>query len=109
VDVEGWTGRWGGLVNWSHALQVGYTDAKESRKVDEWVQDVLMHAERGRLILRVLEGMTGWLPKQMWKIREIWRKVFELLGIVYRGLACIETRVDIIRSSSFNLLSSVAS
>jgi hypothetical protein len=68
-----------------------------------------MHAERGRLILRVLEGMTGWLPKQMWKIREIWRKVFELLGIVYRGLACIETRVDIIRSSSFNLLSSVAS
>jgi hypothetical protein len=30
-----------------------------------------------------------------------------LLGVVYRGIACIETRVDIVGSSPFNHLSSI--
>jgi hypothetical protein len=107
LDVGCWTGRWGGLVNWPHALQVGYADAKEIGGVHEWVEDVLAHAEHGRLILRVLEGMKDWLPEEMWMIREIWRRVCELLGVVYCGIACIETRVDIVRSSPFNHLSSI--
>jgi hypothetical protein len=109
AEVERWAGQWGGYMNWPHALEVGYGAAKQigELEVNKWVHDVLAHADRGRLILQTLEGMKGWLPKEMWKIREIWRRVLELVEVLHRGVACIEIRVDIVRfgSSSFNLLS----
>jgi hypothetical protein len=108
-EAQYWAGKWGGSANWPYALEVGYAAAKEigELEVNEWVRNVLVHAERGRYLIQTLEGMKGWLPKEMWKIREIWRRVLESLGVLHRGVACIEVRVDIIRlgSSSFNLLS----
>lgn len=104
--VHNWTAHWGGVHGWGHALDSGYSVAKESGTLDQWADNVLEHADRGRLIVHMLQQMNGALPKEMWKIRELWRQHTNLLTLVVKGLMTIEVRLDILKPGPFNLWSS---
>ena len=101
-DYVGWP--LGRLQNWSHALDVGYAGAVKAGRVDEWVHEVCAHADHGRRHLLMMENIGGILPKEMWKIRELWRQKVELLKVLLRGIDCIELRVNIVEPGQFNLL-----
>lgn len=100
-----WAGCWGGHMNWPRALDEGYAKAVESGELSEWVYQVTSHASQGRRHLSMMENIECVLPKEMWKIRELWREKVELLKIVIRGLNSIELRVDIIEQGTFTVFS----
>ncbi|TFK59263.1 hypothetical protein BDN72DRAFT_906021 [Pluteus cervinus] len=102
--VNAWLAEWGGLEAWLGYLDSGYEAAKATGCVDHWIQKVLDHADRGRLLRNLLGQMETALPQEVWKIRELWRQQTVLLGLVIKGLAVIELRVDIIRRGPFNLV-----
>ncbi|TFK60232.1 hypothetical protein BDN72DRAFT_864527 [Pluteus cervinus] len=102
--INAWLAEWGGLEAWPGRLDSGYEAAKATGCVDHWIQKVLDHADRGRLLRNLLGQMETALPQELWKIRELWRQQTVLLGLVIRGLELIELRVDIIRGGPFNLV-----
>ncbi|TFK58931.1 hypothetical protein BDN72DRAFT_948610 [Pluteus cervinus] len=102
--VHTWLAEWGGLEAWSGHLDSGYETAKETGHIDQWIQKVLDHADRGRLLRNLLGQMETALPPELWKIRELWRQQTVLLGLVIKGLVLIEVRVDIIHKGPFNLI-----
>ncbi|TFK59625.1 hypothetical protein BDN72DRAFT_905673 [Pluteus cervinus] len=102
--IHGWLAEWGGLESWPHFLDVGFQTARMSGHTDEWVQLVVDHADRGRLLERLLGQMETTLPLEMWKIRELWRQQTQLLGLVVKALTLIEVRVDVLKNGWFNLI-----
>ncbi|TFK60199.1 hypothetical protein BDN72DRAFT_940757 [Pluteus cervinus] len=102
--VHTWLAEWGGLEAWAGCLDSGYENAKETGQIDQWIQKVLDHADRGRLLRNLLGQMETALPPELWKIRELWRQQTVLLGLVIKGLVLIEVRVDIVRGGPFNLV-----
>lgn len=103
-EVAKWTARWGGLENWPDELGVLFSQAEESETVAEWTREVWQYTERGRTLREFLRTLRGDLPREMWKIRELWHQHVELVRAVERGLACLEMRCNIIRKDYFNLL-----
>lgn len=101
--VSSWASRWGGVDNWNRALDDGYQVAKQSGNLNLWLSDVLEHADRGRLLARMLDQMSSALPTEMWKIRELWRQQYSLLTLVLRALALIEVRINFVNTGPFNL------
>jgi hypothetical protein len=102
-SVMMWAGRWGGHTNWRHALDEGYVEAMKSGQVSAWVYEVSAHANQGRRHLSMMQNIDCVLPKEMWKIRELWRQKAELLEIVLRGINSIELRVDIVEQGMFTV------
>ncbi|TFK58990.1 hypothetical protein BDN72DRAFT_906242 [Pluteus cervinus] len=102
--VNAWLAEWGGLEVWPRRLDSGYEAAKKTGHVDQWIQMALDHADRGRLLHNLLSQMETVLPPELWKIRELWRQQTVLLGLVIKGLALIEMRVDIVQRGPFNLV-----
>ena len=102
--VHAWLAEWGGLEAWPGHLDSGYETAKETGHLDQWIQKVLDHADRGRLLRNLLGQMETALPPELWKIRELWRQQTDLLALVIKGLVLIEVRVDIVRGGPFNLI-----
>ncbi|TFK60135.1 hypothetical protein BDN72DRAFT_546318 [Pluteus cervinus] len=102
--INGWLAEWGGLESWPRFLDVGYEAARKSGSVDLWVSSALDHADRGRLLEKMLGQMETTLPEEMWKIRELWRRQTVLVGLVVKALTLIEVRVDVIQHGPFNLL-----
>ncbi|TFK58189.1 hypothetical protein BDN72DRAFT_906987 [Pluteus cervinus] len=102
--VHAWLAEWGGLEAWPGHLDSGYKAAKETGHIDEWIQNVLDHADRGRLLHNLLGQMETALPPELWKIRELWRQQTILLGLVIKGLVLVEVQVDIVRRGPFNLI-----
>lgn len=101
--VLGWASCWGGVHNWNGALDHGYQAAKNSGDLNHWLSDVLEHADRGRLLVRMLDQTSSALPTEMWKIRELWRQQVSLLTLVLKALALIEVRIDLVKMGPFNL------
>ncbi|TFK61212.1 hypothetical protein BDN72DRAFT_728206, partial [Pluteus cervinus] len=102
-SVATWLAEWGGLESWSKHLDSGYRAALAADGVDKWVESVLEHADRGRLLEKMLGQMETTLPLEMWKIRELWRQHSILLGQVVKALALVDIRVGILRAGPFNL------
>jgi hypothetical protein len=105
-SVLEWASCWGGYMNWPHTFNDGYADAVKSDRLDEWVYEINRHASRGRQYLSLMENMNGLLPKEMWRIRELWRQQVDLLKILLRGIGSIELRVNIVEKGMFNLIKS---
>ncbi|TFK72666.1 hypothetical protein BDN72DRAFT_762920, partial [Pluteus cervinus] len=99
-----WLAEWGGLESWPQHLEATYETALVSGNVDCWVQSVLDHADRGRLLEKLLGQMEMALPHEMWRIRELWRHQTQLISLVVKALTLIEVRVNVIRKSLFNLI-----
>lgn len=108
-DVLTWASVWGGYAAWTDTLQVQFNQAHEDNKVDEWMEAVVEHANKGRKLLHSLKDMQGTLPHDDWKIHELWRLEVEMLIIVVEGLAVIETRANIVRVDIFSVTSHMQS
>lgn len=103
-SVLEWAGRWCGHTNWPHTFDVECAEAAKSGHLDEWIYEVNCHASRGRRYLSRMENINGMLPKEMWRIRELWRQQVDLLKILLRGIDSIELRVNIVEKGMFNLI-----
>ncbi|TFK63617.1 hypothetical protein BDN72DRAFT_902264 [Pluteus cervinus] len=101
--VHMWLAEWGGLDTWPQFLDDRYRASQASGLVDQWVRSVVDHADRGRLLERLLGQMETTLPQEMWRIRELWRQQTRILGLVVKALTLIEVRVDLIQRGPFNL------
>ncbi|TFK59937.1 hypothetical protein BDN72DRAFT_905404 [Pluteus cervinus] len=102
--VYDWLAEWGGLESWPKTLDMGFQMAQTSGRVDEWARSVVDHADRGRLLERLLGQMETTLPLEMWKIRELWRQQTHLVGLVVKALTLIEVRVNLFQKGSFNYI-----
>lgn len=63
--VHDWAAHWGGIHGWGLSLDGAYTDAKRSGTLDQWAGEVLEHADRGRLLVRMLQQTNTVLPMEM--------------------------------------------
>ncbi|TFK60903.1 hypothetical protein BDN72DRAFT_778840, partial [Pluteus cervinus] len=102
--IHDWLAEWGGLDSWPHHLESGYKNAVASGDVNAWTQSILDHADRGRLLEKMLGQMETTLPHEMWRIRELWRQQTQLVGLVVKALTLIEVRADVIKRGAFNLI-----
>jgi len=97
VGVATWTGQTLSMSSvWRLQNQAGH--------LDEWIYEVNCHASRGRRYLSHMENINGVLPKEMWRIRELWRQQVDLLKILLCGIDSIELRVNIVEKGMFNLI-----
>ncbi|TFK59976.1 hypothetical protein BDN72DRAFT_780003 [Pluteus cervinus] len=104
--VNDWLTEWGGLECWNRYLDKGFLEAKATGDVDRWTSAIMDHADRGRRLAGIIGQMETNIPTEMWKIRELWRQQTVLASHIFRGLALIEVRVDVVRTGGpFNLLS----
>ncbi|TFK58845.1 hypothetical protein BDN72DRAFT_735529, partial [Pluteus cervinus] len=101
--IHNWLAEWGGLESWPQHLDSGYETALAAGRADHWVQSVVDHADRGRLLEKMLGQMETALPREMWRIRELWRQQTQLVGLVVKALTLIEVRVNVVTRGVFNL------
>lgn len=99
-----WTKRWDGMHNWSDALECEVVAANQKGHLDDFVKDVTEHAAHGRYILQELSKMEGYIPLQMWKVRELWRMSVELVGILHQGLAILDVRVSLANRGRWSMV-----
>ncbi|TFK60485.1 hypothetical protein BDN72DRAFT_779345, partial [Pluteus cervinus] len=102
--IHDWLAEWGGLDSWPQHLDSGYEVAVVSGTVNAWMQSVVIHADRGRLLEKMLGQMETALPQEMWQIRELWRQQTQLIALVVKALTLIEVRANVIRKGLFNLI-----
>jgi hypothetical protein len=58
-------------------------------------------------LLQSLEQMQGVLPNKAWQIHHLWQVEVQCLKTILKGLACLESRVNLDRHGSLNLLSAL--
>ena len=61
------------------------------------------HADRGRKLQGKLEGFERRLPSNEYLIRLLWRRQFEILTRVIRGVVILETRLGVIHRRLFSI------
>jgi len=103
-----WTSAWGGVSNWEDYLESRFqshlkTPASNSGKFKSWLIDMYKHADRGRKLQGKLEGFERRLPSNEYLIRLLWRRQFEILTRVIRGVVILETRLGVIHRRLFSI------
>lgn len=103
--VRAWASPWGGSWAWHHKLESEYQKATKENRVEEWVGEMLNHADIGRDLLDTLSSMEGHLPNSDWQVKELWRIEVELLRLITQGLAALEVRINLLSDTMHGLLS----
>lgn len=96
ANVMEWARGWGGVTFWNIGLDTSFTIAVEERRVEKWREQLNNHAILGRKILGRLHKVDGRLPKESWKLRELWRLKIELVEILAKGLTILEIKTSIL-------------
>ena len=90
-----WASGWGGVAYWSISLDESFTRAFEEGRQDQWQEQLLDHASKGRRLLSQLYSMGGQLPREPYKVRELCRLQVELVEILVMGITIINTRCSV--------------
>lgn len=107
-EVETWSDFLGGVEFWDGRLGPSLAEARKTAGGQErWVAEILDHIEWGRELLQSLERMQGVLPNKAWQIRHLWQVEVQCLKTVVKGLACLESRVNLDRPDGLNLMSAL--
>jgi len=72
---------------------------------ERWVANILKHIEWGQELLQPLKQMQGVLPNKAWHICYLWQVEVQCLKTVLKGLACLESWVNLQCPDSLNLMS----
>lgn len=99
AEIVEWARGWGGVTLWDVALERSFNNAVEESRVELWREQLADHAMLGRKLLGMLHQMNGRLPRESWKIRELWRLRIELVEILVKGLTILELKTSILPSS----------
>ncbi|KAJ3570347.1 hypothetical protein NP233_g4470 [Leucocoprinus birnbaumii] len=95
-QVVEWLSQWGGVANWPEWLEMSYNEAKKYYRVDDWFEQVWDQADKGRCLETRLFEMYGTLPKEHYKVKELYRRAMELVHLLAKATALIEIRVPLI-------------
>jgi hypothetical protein len=107
-EVEIWSDYLGGVECWGERLRPSFAEAcKTPGGQERWVADILEHIEWGQELVQSLERMQGVLPNKAWQIRYLWQVEVQCLKTVLKGLAFLESRVNLNRPDSLNLMSAL--
>lgn len=107
-EVETWSDFLGGVEFWDGRLGPSLAEAhKTAGGQERWVAKILDHIEWGRELLQSLERMQGILPNKAWQIRHLWQVEVQCLKTVVKGLACLESQVNLDRPDGLNLMSAL--
>ena len=90
-----WALGWGAVTYWSISLDESFTRAFEEGRQDQWQEQLLDHASKGWRLLSQLYSMGGQLPREPYKVRELWRLQVELVEILVMGITIINTRCSV--------------
>ncbi|KAJ3556943.1 hypothetical protein NP233_g11863 [Leucocoprinus birnbaumii] len=96
VQVVEWLSKWGGIAHWPEWLEMSYNEAVKYYGVEDWFEQVWDQADKGRRLETRLFEMYGSLPKEHYKVKELYRRSTELLHLLAKATALIEIRVPLI-------------
>jgi hypothetical protein len=91
-----WASGWGGVAYWPISLDHSFTYAQQEGRQDQWQEQLLNHASMGRRLLAQLYTMGGCLPKEPYKVRELWRIQVGLVEMLVMGITIINTRCSVL-------------
>jgi hypothetical protein len=91
-----WATGWGGVAVWHITLNRSYTQAFEEGRVDQWQEQMLGHASIGRRLLSQYTNLGGELPKEPYKIKELWRISIEMMEMLVAGITLINSRCSVL-------------
>ncbi|KAJ3564309.1 hypothetical protein NP233_g8385 [Leucocoprinus birnbaumii] len=94
--VVDWLSQWGGLSNWPEWLEATYRQAKKENRFDDWLEQVWEQADQGRRLETRLFQMYSKLPREHYKVKELYRHSVELVHLVAKAIALIEIRAPLI-------------
>jgi len=90
-EIWEWASGWGGVAYWSISLDHSFTCAFEEGQHSLWQEQLLNHALTGRHLLAQLYSMGGSLPRELYKVKELWRLQVELMEMLTMGITIINT------------------
>jgi hypothetical protein len=88
-EVMGWAAGWDGVAYWPVTLDCSFASAVEEDREEQWQEQLWGHASKGRCLLAQLYSMGGRLPKERYKVRELWRQQVGLMEILIMGIMTI--------------------
>ncbi|KAJ3569443.1 hypothetical protein NP233_g5046 [Leucocoprinus birnbaumii] len=91
-----WMSKWGGVASWPEWLEMSYDEAMKTYRFNEWFEEVWDHADRGRRLETRLFELHGTLPKEHFRVKELYRRAMELVHLLAKAIALIEIRVALI-------------
>ena len=91
-----WASGWGGVSYWPISLDHSFIHAKEEGCQDQWQEQLLSHASMGWRLLAQLGDMGGRLPKEPYKVKELWRLQVQLVEVLVMGITIINTRCSVL-------------
>ena len=91
-----WASGWGGVSYWPISLDHSFTCVKEEGRHDQWQEKLLSHASMGRRLLAQLHDIGGRLPKEPYKVRELWHLQVQLVEVLVMGITTINTRCSVL-------------
>ncbi|KAG6809407.1 hypothetical protein H0H92_000379 [Tricholoma furcatifolium] len=97
-NVVAWSSGWNGSANWDSGLDDSFKRAVENNRVERWRAEVSHHTYIGRQLLAQMQVFDHRLPREEWKIRELWRLRLELAEVLIRGLTILELKNSILPS-----------
>ncbi|KAF8232952.1 hypothetical protein L208DRAFT_1210806, partial [Tricholoma matsutake] len=86
----------GGIAYWVISLDHSFACAKEEGCQDQWQEQLLRHASMGQRLLAQLYDMGEHLPKEPYKVRELWRLQVQLAEVLVMGITIINTRCSVL-------------
>jgi hypothetical protein len=89
--VMKWATGWGGVAVWHITLNRSYTEAFEEGRVNQWQEQMLGHAAMGRRLLSQYTNLSGELPSEPYKIKELWRISIEMMEMLVTGITLINS------------------
>jgi hypothetical protein len=87
-----WASGWGGVSYWLISLDHSFIHAKEEGCQDQWQEQLHSHASIRWRLLAQLGDMGGHLPKEPYKVKELWCLQVQLVGVLVMGITIINTQ-----------------
>lgn len=104
-SAKRWASVWGGITTWEESLEVMFQGAAFSRdsvaRIDQFMLDVLTHANTGRDLLHLLTRLDGELPTDHKAIKILWKLHTKTAVMLLSGIAMIEARVSVLKRQMF--------
>ncbi|KAJ3561053.1 hypothetical protein NP233_g10433 [Leucocoprinus birnbaumii] len=91
-----WMSKWNGVACWAEWLEMSYNEAMKCYGFDEWFEEVWDHADKGRRLETRLFELHGTLPKEHYKVKELYRRATELVHLLAKAIALLEIQVALI-------------
>jgi hypothetical protein len=95
-EIMKWASGWDGIAYWPVSLDYSFANAVKDGREDEWKEQLLGHTSKGHRLLAQLYSMGGRLPKELYKVRELWRLQVGLIEVLVMGITTINIHCSIL-------------